>query len=341
MQTNNETQGNGSAAKAGPKYHRMGNLTKNYMGYVMVAPFIIAFLVFGLYPIGNTIWLSFTNTTLMKQSGEFIGIKNFQALFADKFFYMALGNTWKIWLMNFIPQMAIALMLSAWFTSSHLKLKGIGFFRTVFFLPNLLLPATVAVLYFSLFNFYGPANQFLVRAGIFSEAFQFFRNTSFTQGLVAFIQTWMWFGNTLIILIAGMTSISTALYESAMIDGAGGWKMFTRITLPSLRPVLIYTLVTSLVGGLQMFDIPYMLTDGKGSPNNSILTLNVLMYSKFSSSKGHIGLAAAVGMCILLMTTVCSLLIFYVLRDKDAAKEKKEHKKMKKEQMNYRKAVSQ
>jgi multiple sugar transport system permease protein len=102
-----------------------------------------------------------------------------------------------------------------------------------------------------------------------------------------------------------------------MVDGASVWQMFTKITLPLLKPILIFIFVTSLVGGMQMFDIPFLLTDGRGSPLSAIQTNNILMYMKFASSKGHLGLASSVGVMIFIMTTICSLGIFYVLRNRD------------------------
>ena len=155
----------------------------------------------------------------------------------------------------------------------------------------------------------------------------YLQNVPVTRGLVVFIQWWMWFGQTIIILMAGMTSIPISLYEAAMVDGATATQMFRRITLPLLKPILIFIFVTSLVGGMQMFDIPYLLTDGRGSPNSSIMTNNILMYMKFSSSKGHIGYASSVGVLIFIMTTVCALGIFYFLRDKDQALEKSMQRK--------------
>jgi multiple sugar transport system permease protein len=116
-----------------------------------------------------------------------------------------------------------------------------------------------------------------------------------------------------------------------MVDGASSWQMFKKITLPLLKPVLVYTLVTSLVGGMQMFDIPYMLTDGRGSPNGSIMTLNVLMYMKFSSNKGHIGAAASVGVMIFIITCAASLLVFKALQERTYTDKKKVIKKVAKE----------
>jgi ABC-type sugar transport system permease subunit len=289
---------------------------KNTYGYFFIAPFVIGFLLFGLYPVYNTLSLSFTDTTLMKAHANFIGLANFKRLFADTTFSTAITNTWELWLMNFIPQLGIALLLSVWFTNTMLKIKGGGIWRMLFYMPNLLMSSAIAALFFSLFSFYGPVNQFLVRANLLPEAVDFIRSPAVMRGLVVFIQWWMWFGQTTILLMAAMTSISVSIYEAATIDGANTWQMFSWITLPLIKPVMIYVLVTSLVGGMQMFDIPMLLTDGRGSPANSILTNNIMMYMRFRSSQGHIGAASSVGVMVFIMTTFVALLIFYLLREK-------------------------
>ena len=289
---------------------------KDHYGYLFIAPFIIAFVVFGLYPVYNTFRLSFTDTTLMGGSGSFVGLQNYERLFATPQFMKAIGNTWLLWILNFLPQIGIALLLSVWFTSIRLKIKSVGIWRAVFYLPNLLMPAAIAALFFSLFSFFGPVNQVLVRTGVLAEPVQWLQNQTVARGLVIFIQWWMWFSATIILIMAGMTSISISLYESAMIDGADEGKMFRWITVPLLKPILIYVFVTSLVGGMQMFDIPYLLTDGRGSPSSSILTNNMLMYLKFSSAQGHIGAASSVGVLVFIMTSVIALGIFYFLREK-------------------------
>lgn len=303
-------------------------INKKRYGYLFTAPFIIGFLLFSLYPLIYTFYLSFTDMTMMNKSYKIVGFDNFKNLFGDPFFRKALANTWKIWMLNFIPQIGIAMLLSVWLTNNRLKIKFVGFWRTIYFLPNLLMPVTIAVLFFNLFSFYGPVNQLTVRSGIMESAMDFFRSTAWTQSIVIFVQWWMWFGSTLIVLMAGMTSISPTYYESAMVDGASTLQMFRRITLPLLKPVLVYILVTSLVGGMQMFDIPYMLTDGRGSPSGSIMTMNVLMYMKFSSNKGHIGVAACVGMIIFIITCAAALLIMKMLREKDPYIEKKKRSKI-------------
>ncbi|WDU83440.1 carbohydrate ABC transporter permease [Caloramator sp. Dgby_cultured_2] len=109
----------------------------------------------------------------MSKSYKFIGLGNFKKLFEDRFFIQSFLNTWKIWLINFIPQIGIAMLLAVWFTSTRLKIRFVGFWRTIFYLPNILMPATIAVLFFNLFSYYGPVNQIGVRIGLFKDAIDF------------------------------------------------------------------------------------------------------------------------------------------------------------------------
>ncbi|MEJ2571005.1 MAG: sugar ABC transporter permease [Anaerolineales bacterium] len=189
------------------------------------------------------------------------------------------------------------------------------------------MPATIAALFFSLFQFYGPVNQAIVQLGFVDEAVHFLQKVSVARALVIFIQWWMWFGQTTIIIMAGIAAIPVHLYEAAMVDGATGTQMFRRITMPLLKPILTYVFVTSLVGGMQMFDIPFLLTDQRGGPSSSIMTNNILMYMKFSSSKGHIGAASSVGVLVFIMTTVVALGIFYFMRERKLPSARKRQEK--------------
>ncbi len=293
-------------------------LNKDFFGYIFIAPFIIVFLLFSLYPIVNTFYLSFTNTQLMTGfKGEFTGLQNYIRLFETPMFLQSVKNTWIIWLINFIPQITFALLLATIFNNQRLKLRGVGVFKAIYFLPNLLMPAAVASLFNSFLSLYGPVNQLLISTGMTSEAISFLKVPFFTVSTVAFIQWWMWFGQTTIVIFAGMTSISLTYYEAAMVDGASQFAMFKSITLPLLKPILIYTLVTSLVGGLQMFDIPYLLTNGTGQPQGSIMTMNILMNMKRTSAAGDIGAAASVSIMIFLMSALVSLIIMKLLSEKE------------------------
>lgn len=296
---------------------RKSKINRDYYGYIFTLPYILIFLVFNLYPLIYTFYLSFTDATIMSEKYSFVGFENYKKLFEDDFFTKSVVNTWKIWLANFIPQLLIAMILSVWFLNERLKIRYIGFWRTVYYLPNILMPAAVAALFATLFSLYGPVNQIAIRLGLIDQPYEFFRNPGLTQAIVAFIQWWMWFGITILYLMAGMSSISPSLYESALVDGATSFEMFTKITLPLLKPVLTYVLVTSLAGGMQMFDIPFLLTDGRGSPDGAIMTMSVLMYNKFSSSRGYIGAGSAVAVMIFIITGIGALVIMRLLREKD------------------------
>jgi len=309
----------------------------NMWGYVFVAPFVIVFLIFNLWPTINTISLGFTDLKGFARVRNFIGLNNFIKLAADQYFWGALANTFIIWILNFIPQLGIALVLALWLSDTQLNLFGKGAFRAIVYLPNLLMAMSVSMLFRSLFGQGGhvqaPANQFLRMLGIFynntaqgipQDAFNFFRSVGFTRGLVSFIQWWMWYGHTLIILMAGITSVPMSLIESAVVDGANSRQIASRITLPLLRPIMLYILVTSMIGGMQMFDIPFSLTDRLGAPNNSIRTTVMYQYNIAFMGGFDYAYGAAISLGIFIITIALAFLIFFFLQDRSELKRRKE-----------------
>ena len=169
-------------------------------------------------------------------------------------------NTMIMWVMGFIPQILVSLLLAAWFSNPSLRLKGQRFFKTVIYLPNLIMASAFAMLFFTLFADGGPINAMLMQSGILKQAYSFFSHAWSARTLVAVLNFLMWFGNTTILLMAGMMGIDSSLYEAAEVDGATSSQIFRKITLPLLRPILIYVMITSLIGGMQMFDVPQILT---------------------------------------------------------------------------------
>jgi multiple sugar transport system permease protein len=308
----------------------------NLWGYVFVAPFIIVFFIFNFWPTINTFILSVSDLSDISRNFKFIGFDNFTRLVVDPYFWTALKNTFIIWGFNFIPQLGIALILAIWLSDVQLNLTGKGLFRMIVYMPNLLTAASVAFLFRSLFGWgshvNAPANQFLrmfdiyketmVNGELLRESFNFFRSVTFSRGLVAFIQWWMWYGHTLIMLMAGITSIPISLYESARVDGANSRQTAFFITLPLLRPMMLYILVTSMIGGMQMFDIPFMITDSRGSPDSSILTTVMYQYNTaFRNNQYSYGAAISVG--ILFITIILAMIIFFFLQDRSELKKKK------------------
>lgn len=288
-------------------------------GYLFSLPFVIAYLVFHLYPTVYTAVLGFTDCKgLYNTNWNFLTDdiwKNFRIILSNQTFLTSLKNTVVLWIMNFIPQITLALLLTAWFTSRSNKVRGQGFFKVVFYMPNIITAATVAILFNVLFGYpKGPINDLLVSWGIREKAFAFTDNATASRWIIAFIQFWMWYGYTMIILVSGVLGISPEIYEAADIDGANGWQTFWRITVPNLRTILTYTLITSMIGGLNMYDIPKMFNDGK--PNNSTLTASVFIYNQAFKGSYMLNRAAAASMIMFVIIAVCSIVVFYMMRDK-------------------------
>lgn len=217
--------------------------------------------------------------------------------------------------MGFIPQIIVSLVLGAWFSDPSLRLKGQRFFKTVIYLPNLIMAAAFAMLFFTLFSEGGPINEILMQLGWISEPYKFLSNEWSTRSLVAFMNFLMWFGNTTILLMAGMMGIDTSLFEAAEVDGATSTQVFFKITLPLLRPILIYVMITSLIGGLQMFDVPQILTNGTGDPMRSTMTL-IMYLNKHLFSKNY-GMGGALSVILFIITGLLSLVVFKFSNKKD------------------------
>ncbi|WP_444641355.1 carbohydrate ABC transporter permease [Caproiciproducens sp. R1] len=304
-------------AESTPKKRKRSRYAK--WGYLFISPFFIVFIVFSLIPLCSTIYYSFFQyyrQGLKIIGPTFTGMANYVKLFqADLPNY--LGNTLLIWLIGFIPQIIISLLLAAWFTNLRLNLRGQGFFKTVIYMPNLIMASAFAMLFFALFSDNGPVNGSLVSLGIFSQPFRFLASIAGTRGLISFMNFLMWFGNTTILLMAAIMGVDPGLYEAAEIDGASSNQMFWRITIPLIRPIMAYVLVTSLIGGLQMFDVPQILTNGSGNPDRSattmIMYLNNHMYSK------NYGMAGAVSAVLFLICAVLCFLIYFMMTNKDGA----------------------
>lgn len=247
----------------------------------------------------------------LKQIGPtFVGLANFRAIFeSDLLKYMA--NTGIMWIIGFIPQIAVSLLLAVWFTDSRLKLKATGFFKSVVYLPNLIMAAAVAMLFFTLFSDSGPVNNILINLGMIEGPYRFLTYTWSTRLLIAAMNFIMWFGNTTILLMAGIMGIDTALFEAAEIDGAKSWKIFTHITIPSIRPILIYVIITSMIGGIQMFDLPQVLTNGKGTPDRTTMTI-IMFLNNHLFSKNY-GMAGALSVILFVITAIISSVQFSIM----------------------------
>jgi multiple sugar transport system permease protein len=280
-------------------------------------PFIVVYAIFSLYPTIYTFFLAFTDIGGLRRNFNMVGGANFARLVRDSEFWGALRNTFILWGLNFVPQLGLALVLSIWLSDARLNLKLRGAFRAIVYMPNLMAAASVALLFRSLFGWpQGPVNLFLVQGMGVPEAVNFYRSVPISRGIVAFIQFWMWYGQTIILLMAGITSISTTYFEAARIDGANSWQTTWNITLPLLRPIMLFVLVTSMIGGMQMFEIPFLLTDMRGAPDFSIRTNMVYMYNIGFQGVQDRAYAAAISVGVFVITMILAVIIFFFMRDR-------------------------
>ncbi|MDA3957313.1 carbohydrate ABC transporter permease [Oceanispirochaeta sp.] len=292
------------------------NLFKNRdnKGYLFILPYFLAMLTFQIYPIIYTFFLSFFKPVNLVKS-EFVGFGNYARLLTNPLFYTAIGNTWFIWLMNYIPQIVVALALAVILTNTNIK--GRQTFRTVYFLPNLVTAASIGVLFAVMLDWrFGALNHALIRIGIFSEPYEWLQDKMATRIAVSLIQWWQWFGYTMIIFMAGLSAISDELYEAAHIDGASKFQTFYKVTLPLLKPTMLYVMVTSLIGGLQIFDIPRVLTNGRGGPDNALTTMVLYLYNQ-GFKNFNLGYASALAYALFVMILIFSAISFKFIKPRD------------------------
>ena len=295
----------------------------NKWGYIFLIPFIGVYIIFQMIPLVTTVINSFYEnyrSGLTQIGPNFIGFKNYAAILQNADLWTYAKNTLIMWVMGFVPQILVSLLLGAWFSNPSLRLKGQRFFKTVIYLPNLIMASAFAMLFFTLFSNSGPVNSILMQAGITSEPFKFLSNTWSARSLVAFIYFLMWFGNKTILLMAGMMGIDTSLFEAAEVDGATSTQVFFRITLPLLRPILVYVMITSLIGGLQMFDVPQILTNGTGDPMRSTMTL-IMYLNKHLFSKNY-GMAGALSVLLFIVTGILSMFVYKATNRNQSANKK-------------------
>jgi len=302
-------------------------------GYLFSLPFIIIFLIFMLYPTLFTAVIGFTDFKgVVATSFKFLEhpFDNFVSIFKNETFRNSLKNTVVIWVINFIPQIGLALLLTAWFTNRSRRIRGQGAFKVLFYLPNIITAATVAILYASIFSYpIGPVNDILQSFHLAGKPFDFSTSPWAAKLVVAFIQFWQWYGYTTIILISGVLGINPELFEAAEIDGASPRQTFFQITLPCMRTILIFTLITSLIGGLNMFDIPKLYI-WNGGPANATMTTSVFIYAQAFSGSYLYNKAAAASMIMFVIIAILSGFTFFLMRDRSEVKAKRAMKRMEK-----------
>ena len=293
-------------------------------GYLFILPFFLAYLIFTFTPQVLTIYNSFFENYregLTQVGPNFVGFRNYVQLFTpDKSGTIDIlkytRNTLILWIGGAIPQILIALLLAIFFTSYRLNIKGQRFFKTVIYMPNLIMASAFSMLFFTLFSNVGPVNQLIQAWGWSDVPLNFFSRTVTVRTLICVMNFLMWFGNTTILLMAGIMGIDQNLFEAANLDGASSVQTFFKVTLPLLMPILVYTVITAMIGGLQMFDVPQVLTNGAGTPDRTSMTLIMYLNSYLGGSKNY-GMAGAISVIIFIITGLLSLIVYRSLNKKN------------------------
>ena len=300
-------------------------------GYIFILPFFVSFFIFSLIPLVDTIRYSFYEyyRSGIKEIGpNFVGLKNYISLLqSDMLTYGK--NTFILWIIGFIPQIVIALILASWFADARLKLRGEQFFKVVIYLPNLIMASAFAMLFFTLFSTSGPINSILMNLGLISERIDFLGTVFGTRSVIGFMNFLMWFGNTTIMLMAAIMGISPDIFEAADLDGCTSVQRFFYITLPMIRPILTYTLIVSMIGGLQMFDVPQILTNGQGTPDRTSFTLIMFLNSHLKSK--NYGMAGALSVYLFIVSGILCFITYRITNDNDPDGSKAAAKKRAKE----------
>jgi ABC-type sugar transport system permease subunit len=279
-------------------------LQHRYAPYLFVAPFVILFLTFTLYPIAKSLSLSFYITNGPK-SQVFVGWDNFRFLWGDPAFHRAVWNTCTYALTSVFLQLPLSLGLALLLNSR--LVKGRNFFRFGFFSPHLVGQVFVAVLFSVVFiPKFGLLNRVL--HGLVGTAIdtKWLGNPELVMPALVLTSLWMYVGFNMIYFLAALQSVDRELYEAAQVDGAGAFKQFVHVTLPGIRSVAVFVTVLSTIGSFQLFELPYVMLSNTAGPDNSGLTVVMYLFQN-GFIAGDLGYASAIGWTLTMGVLVISL----------------------------------
>ena len=280
--------------------------------YAYVAPFFLLFGLVGLFPLGYTFVVSLNDWNLLTGPGEWVGLKNFQTELADPFFWNALFNTLSIFLLSSIPQLVVAVAIAA-VLDQNLRAKT--FWRLSVLLPYVVTPVAVALIFSNIFGEkYGLANNLLEGLGLDPVLWK--SEVLPSHLAIATMVNWRWTGYNALILLAAMQAVPRDVHESAAIDGAGSFRRFFSITIPSIRPTLIFVIITMTVGGLQIFTEAKLFDATSSTPggaNRQYQTL-VLYLWDMAFNRQSFGRASAIAWLLFLIVVLFGLLNFAISR---------------------------
>ncbi|WP_169582995.1 carbohydrate ABC transporter permease [Microbacterium thalassium] len=278
--------------------------------YLYISPFFILFAIVGLFPIAYTAVISFQDWDLVRNSGEFIGFDQYIWILQNPQFWTALRNTFSIFLLSSVPQLILAIFIAAMLDRN---IRAKTFWRTSVLLPYVMAPVAVALIFSNMFgDNHGLVNNILTDLGL--QPIPWHKSPFWSHVAIATMVNFRWTGYNALILLAAMQAVPRDYYEAATVDGASAWRQFWSITLPSLRPTLIFVIITSTIGGLQIFDEPRMYDNtGEGGAAQQWLTITLFLYN-IGWREWNFGRAAALAWILFLIILVIGLINLMITR---------------------------
>jgi cellobiose transport system permease protein len=300
-----------SIRSSAPWRRALSRWDTRFSPYLLVAPFFVLFGVFGLYPLVRTAWVSLFDWSLLGDH-TWVGLDNYGRLFGDPYFWNAVVNTLGMFLLATVPQLLIALGLASVLNRS---LRGRTFFRLGVLVPNVTSVAAVSIIFTLIFaRDFGLVNWLLEQLGIGAVDWHATRLASWTA--ISVMVDWRWTGYNALILLAALQAVPKDLYEAAAIDGASAWRQFWSITIPMLRPTLLFVVIVSTIGGVQLFTEPLLFNSGAGAlaGGTSRQFQTVAMYLVERAFPGQeFGYAASIAWVLFLLIAVVSAINVWLI----------------------------
>lgn len=310
-------RGAGTGSGEPPKHRASSTLRSRLSGwdrklspYLYISPFFVLFAVVGLFPLLYTAWVAVHDWDLIMGQGEFIGTENFAHVLGQRAFWIALRNTLSIFILSTGPQVVAAIVI-AYMLDTHLRAKT--FWRMGVLLPYVVTPVAVALIFSNLFSQrFGLVNSVLEVIGVDPVGWQ--SGVLPSHLAIATMVNFRWTGYNALIFLAAMQAIPRDLYEQAEIDGAGRIRQFLNVTVPMLRPTIIFVVITSTIGGLQIFDEPRMYDQyGRGGTDGQWQTMTIYLY-ELGWTRSDFGLASAVAVLLFLLIIAIGIINFTITR---------------------------
>lgn len=291
--------------KSGKRHYSGFEKKEHQQGYIFLTPAIIILAIFIGLSVLYVVYLSFHKVNLFTKEYTFVGFENYKRVFTDNIARIGLKNTLMFSIIVVPIQTALALIISSVLNSG---IKGKYFFRTVYFLPTLTSSSALTMIFMFMFNVTGPINKLLVDTHIISKGINFLQEPQFALKVIMLMNIWSTIPMYTTMYLASLQDLPASMYEAADIDGAGPLKKFFYITVPYLRPITTYVLLTSVIGTLQMFDQAYIFSNGSGGPENSTLTISLMIYRYAFGTQNAMGYAATLAIILAVIIMLISRL---------------------------------